>query len=61
MATADTNSGRVGKLKEKYWTDGVAVYAKRLGAYARVDIRELLDEKTPDSMSPTEEKQVRVR
>jgi 23S rRNA (pseudouridine1915-N3)-methyltransferase len=51
----------VGKLKEKYWSDGVAEYAKRLGTYARLDIRELPDEKTPDSMSPAEEEQVRVR
>ena len=51
----------VGKLKEKYWSDGVAEYAKRLGAYARLDIRELPDEKTPDSLSPAEEEQVRAR
>ncbi|THF74129.1 23S rRNA (pseudouridine(1915)-N(3))-methyltransferase RlmH [Cohnella fermenti] len=51
----------VGKLKEKYWTDGVAEYGKRLSAYAKLDIRELPDEKTPDSMSPAEEEQVRVR
>ena len=24
----------VGKLKKKYWSDGVAEYAKRLGVYA---------------------------
>jgi 23S rRNA (pseudouridine1915-N3)-methyltransferase len=51
----------VGKLKEKYWNDAVAEYAKRLGAYARLDIRELPDEKTPDAMSPAEEEQVRAR
>ncbi|OAO89074.1 hypothetical protein AXX17_ATUG04790 [Arabidopsis thaliana] len=51
----------VGKLKERYWSDGVAEYSKRMGAYARLDIRELPDEKTPDSMSPAEEEQVRVR
>lgn len=51
----------VGKLKEKYWADGVAEYAKRLGAYARLEIRELPDEKTPDAMSPAEEEQVRTR
>ncbi|MCQ6563456.1 23S rRNA (pseudouridine(1915)-N(3))-methyltransferase RlmH [Paenibacillus mendelii] len=51
----------VGKLKEKYWSDGVAEYVKRLSAYARLDIRELPDEKTPDSMSPAEEEQVRTR
>jgi 23S rRNA (pseudouridine1915-N3)-methyltransferase len=51
----------VGKLKEKYWTDGIAEYSKRLGPYARLDIRELPDEKTPDSMSPAEEEQVKAR
>jgi 23S rRNA (pseudouridine1915-N3)-methyltransferase len=51
----------VGKLKEKYWTDGIAEYSKRLGAYVRLDIRELPDEKTPESMSPAEEDQVRAR
>ncbi|OXS56533.1 23S rRNA (pseudouridine(1915)-N(3))-methyltransferase RlmH [Cohnella sp. CIP 111063] len=51
----------VGRLKEKYWTAAIEEYAKRLGAYARLDIRELPDEKTPDSMSPAEEEQVRVR
>ncbi|MUT67460.1 23S rRNA (pseudouridine(1915)-N(3))-methyltransferase RlmH [Paenibacillus sp. NEAU-GSW1] len=51
----------VGKLKEKYWSLGVDEYVKRLRAYARIDIRELADEKTPDSMSPAEEEQVRTR
>ncbi|PLT48035.1 LSU m3Psi1915 methyltransferase RlmH [Paenibacillus pasadenensis] len=51
----------VGKLKEKYWTGGVEEYAKRLGAYAKLDIRELPDEKTPDSMRSAEEEQVRAR
>lgn len=51
----------VGKLKEKYWSAGVAEYAKRLGAYTRLEIRELPDEKTPDAMSLAEEEQVRTR
>ncbi|KIL36324.1 50S rRNA methyltransferase [Cohnella kolymensis] len=51
----------VGKLKEKYWNDAIAEYSKRLGPYARLDIRELPDEKTPDSMSPAEEEQVKAR
>jgi 23S rRNA (pseudouridine1915-N3)-methyltransferase len=51
----------VGKLKEKYWVGAVDEYTKRLGAYARLDIRELPDEKTPDSMSPAEEEQVKAR
>jgi 23S rRNA (pseudouridine1915-N3)-methyltransferase len=51
----------VGKLKEKYWVGAIEEYSKRLGGYARLDIRELADEKTPDSMSPAEEEQVKAR
>ena len=34
----------VGKLKEKFWAQAVAEYAKRLGAFCRLDIREVADE-----------------
>jgi 23S rRNA (pseudouridine1915-N3)-methyltransferase len=51
----------VGKLKEKYWVGAIEEYSKRLSPYARLDIRELPDEKTPDSMSPAEEEQVKAR
>ncbi|WP_040951027.1 23S rRNA (pseudouridine(1915)-N(3))-methyltransferase RlmH [Gorillibacterium massiliense] len=51
----------VGKLKEKYLTAGIAEYLKRLSAYAKVTIVEVADEKAPDTMSPAEEEQVRVR
>ena len=30
----------VGKLKEKYWTDAVSEYLKRLSRYARVEVTE---------------------
>ena len=33
----------VGKLKERFWKDACAEYAKRLGAYARVELREVAD------------------
>lgn len=39
----------VGKLKEKYLTQGVEEYAKRLGRYCTLEIIELADEKTPDN------------
>lgn len=41
----------VGKLKEKYLTQGVAEYAKRLGRYCNLEIIELADEKTPENAS----------
>ena len=33
----------VGKLKERFWADACAEYLKRLGAYARVSVREVAD------------------
>lgn len=39
----------VGKLKEKYLSQGVAEYVKRLGRYCNMEIIELPDEKTPDN------------
>lgn len=31
----------VGKLKEQFWKDAVAEYLKRLGGYAKIEVREL--------------------
>lgn len=39
----------VGKLKEKYLSQGVDEYVKRLGRYCNLEIVELIDEKTPDN------------
>ncbi|MEE1044808.1 MAG: 23S rRNA (pseudouridine(1915)-N(3))-methyltransferase RlmH [Olegusella sp.] len=41
----------VGKLKERFWKDACAEYLKRLGAYAKVAVKEL-----PDSTPEQEEK-----
>ncbi|GGK05967.1 ribosomal RNA large subunit methyltransferase H [Lentibacillus kapialis] len=49
----------VGKLKEKYLKQGIEEYMKRLGAYAKVQIREVADEKSPENMSHAENKQVK--
>ncbi|HEY8530287.1 MAG TPA: 23S rRNA (pseudouridine(1915)-N(3))-methyltransferase RlmH [Paenibacillaceae bacterium] len=51
----------VGKLKEKYWIEASKEYEKRLRPYARLDIREVPDEKAPESLSPAEEEQVKAR
>ena len=44
----------VGTIKEKYLTDALAEYVKRLGAYARVTECELKDERLPENPSPAE-------
>ena len=33
----------VGKLKERFWKDACAEYLKRLGGYAKVEVREVAD------------------
>lgn len=38
----------VGKIKEKYFTDAIAEYSKRLSRYCKLDIVQVQDEKTPD-------------
>ena len=37
----------VGKLKEKYWKQAIAEYQKRLGAYTKIEVIEVPDEKHP--------------
>lgn len=41
----------VGKLKEKFYADAVSEYAKRLGAYCKLSIVELPEERLPDRPS----------
>lgn len=50
----------VGKLKERYWTDAVTEYLKRLSRYCRMEIVELKEAKLPDHASPAEEEQVKT-
>lgn len=38
----------VGKVKEKFYTQAVGEYAKRLSRYCKLEIVEVPDEKTPD-------------
>lgn len=44
----------VGKLGEKFWTDAVREYEKRLSAYCRLEIIELPEQRLPQSPSPGE-------
>lgn len=48
----------VGKLKEKYLKDGIAEYAKRLSRFCKLEILELVYEKTPDRASDLENQQI---
>ena len=51
----------VGKLKEKYFKAGIAEYKKRLGAFAKVEIVEVADEKAPESLSESEMAEVKAK
>lgn len=51
----------VGKLKEKFFTEAVAEYSKRLSKYCKLEILEVADEKTPEKASQAEEQQIKER
>lgn len=44
----------VGKIKEKYFVDGIKEYHKRMGRYCKLEILEVADEPTPDHPSDRE-------
>jgi len=48
----------VGKLKEKYFKQGIAEYAKRLSRFCKFSIVEVPDEKAPESLSQAQMDQV---
>ena len=49
----------VGKLKEKYLVQGINEYVKRLGAYGKIQIIEVPDEKAPENLSEAQMLQVK--
>lgn len=51
----------VGKLKERYWTDAVSEYSKRLSRYCRLEILQTADEKTPDHAGQALEEQIKEK
>lgn len=48
----------VGKIKESFYREAIAEYAKRLGKYCRLEMIEVADEKTPDKASAALEEQI---
>ncbi len=51
----------VGKIKEKYFTDAINEYAKRLSRFAKFSVIEVPDEKIPDNASKKEEEFIRKK
>ena len=51
----------VGKIKERYFSDAVKEYEKRLRRYCKLEIKEVADEKTPDGASQAQEQQIKRR
>lgn len=51
----------VGKIKEKFYRDAIAEYAKRLSRYCTLEIIEIPDEKTPDQISQTQMNQIKAK
>lgn len=50
-----------GRIKEKWMRDGLAEYAKRIGAYDKLEVLEVADEKAPESNSDAENEMVKVK
>lgn len=51
----------VGKIKEKFYTDAIAEYSKRLSRYCKLEIIQVADEKTPDKVSEAEERLIKEK
>lgn len=51
----------VGKIKEKFFTQAIAEYQKRLSRYCKLEIIEVADEKTPDGASENLENQIKAK
>lgn len=51
----------VGKIKEKYFKDGINEYLKRLGPYCKIKIIEVADEKAPENLSDKDLENVKIK
>lgn len=51
----------VGKIKEKFYRDALAEYAKRLGRYCRLSIVEVEDERTEENAGDALTEQIKER
>ncbi len=51
----------VGKVKEAFFRDAIAEYAKRLSRYCKLELCEVADEKTPDGASESVEDAIKEK
>ena len=51
----------VGKLKERFWTEAVEEYSKRLSRFCKLEILQAADEKTPDQASKALKEQIKEK
>lgn len=51
----------VGKLKEKYLKQAIDSYANKIKKYCNLEIIEVIDEKTQENMSITEEENIKIK
>ena len=51
----------VGKIKERFYSEAIGEYVKRLSRYANIHIVEVPDEKTPERASAAEEQGIKKR
>lgn len=51
----------VGRVKEKYFRNGIAEYAKRLSRFCKFKVVEVKDEKAPESLSQAEMDEVMAK
>ncbi len=50
----------IGKLKEKYWTDAIKEYSKRLSRFCNLEITELKESLLPANASAADEEKVKA-
>lgn len=51
----------VGKIKESFYREAVGEYVKRLGAYCKLSVTEVSDEKTKEHASESEEQLIKEK
>lgn len=51
----------VGKIKERYLKDAIAEYSKRLTRFAKINVIEVPDEKTPEHASDAVNEQIKAK